>query len=403
MVRVDDYSASLSGLPDNQSAALWEFALFFKERSAFEDLVAALGRVLPAFGPVAGRMSEDLQAFVCNNEGVPMSHVVENGPAPSFKAPLPSSLFDSLQDIRPTVGDAKADDTAILRIRVTDFSDGQVIAVSFNHILTNARGLFMLLKAWSNAYRGESADPTAISHNRREFVPTPPGELDAISAWRALFAPAPTSRPAVYCGPLSLAVWAHTAEELAELKAHYSLPDGPTLSTNDALVAELIDVGKLAGESLQMMLVKDFHEELGAADLFGQLQHPLMVELPNSGAAAAATLRAVLPATKSRDFAAWAWHQELQSPGHIWVTSWRGVFDIDSVSFAGPAQDISWSSHVLVELVGRMFFTFGVHRWVTVFPLPGGGAQVVLVAPSDVGQALQESGRATVNQLCSTP
>lgn len=405
-VPVDAYSTSLSGLqlpPEQSSLGVWEFALLFEQRSAFDDLVAALGRVLPAFGPVGGRMSEDLQAFVCNNGGVPVSHAIEDGPAPSFKEPLPSSLFDSVKDIRPIVSDEMADTAAILRIRVTDFSDGQVIAISFNHILANARGLFMLLKAWSDAYRSEAAELPVISHNRTEPVPPPPDDLDLPSAWRALRAPAPATRPVVYQGSLSLAVWAHTSEKLNELKARYSSPDGPALSSNDALVAELVDVGKFAGETLQVMLVKDFQDELGAPDLFGQLQKPLVVEIPNSGAAAAATLRGVLPAAKSKDFAAWAWHEELKHVGELFVNSWRGVFDIDRVSFVGPAHEMAWSSHVLVDIVGKCFFASGIRFWVTVFPLPDGGAQVAAVLPSDVGQALQESGLATVTPLCETP
>lgn len=127
-----------------------------------------------------------------------------------------------------------------------------------------------------------------------------------------------------------------------------------------------------------------------------------MVEVPNSGTAAAAALRGVLPATKSKDFAAWAWHQQLQSAGDMWITSWRGVFDIDRVNFAGPTLELTWSTHTFADIVG-VFFTFGIHLWVTVFPLPSGGAQVAVVAPSDVGQAWQESGLATVTHLCSTP
>eukprot|EP00931_Biecheleriopsis_adriatica_P037522 TRINITY_DN21513_c0_g1_i1.p1 TRINITY_DN21513_c0_g1~~TRINITY_DN21513_c0_g1_i1.p1 ORF type:complete len:184 (-),score=30.65 TRINITY_DN21513_c0_g1_i1:207-758(-) len=150
-----------------------EFALFFRDASDRERLVSSLEVVLDSFPNLAGRVVRkgDEVCIECSNAGVPVTFEAKDSPAPPQEMPYPDSLFDLAKAVPPpadmSVGEAP------LRIRVTTFVDGQVIAFSFNHVLGDAASLNLFLVSWSDAYRGTEA-PITVIHDRVGFYPQTP-------------------------------------------------------------------------------------------------------------------------------------------------------------------------------------------------------------------------------------
>ena len=178
------------------------FALLYPgaKKATHAALANALAKTLVPFKALAGRfvLPKEGLAIDCNNAGVPLTHDVKSGPAPSLAVPIAADLFDMV------VGSVPADDgsagDAPMRVKVTDFDDAQVIAISANHGLCDASGLGAFMAAWASAYtggtgEGGSAVPS-VSNDRVGTVQpgqgdgselrTTPETLPADHPWRLL-------------------------------------------------------------------------------------------------------------------------------------------------------------------------------------------------------------------------
>eukprot|EP00854_Cymbomonas_tetramitiformis_P015851 gene15851-18800_t len=219
-----------------------DVAFLFSKSAPYTQLRAALVKTLPNFGPVAGRMVKrgDKTIVLCNNAGVPFTYQSANGFAPTLDAPLASHLFDFVSDWVPT-GDTPAD--APTRIKVTDFADGQIIALSISHGIADAYSINQFMSSWAAAYNCKELPN--ISHDRSPLPPQPAGfgATPLVSSegipegWGLLFR-GPFSMPGLAPYPASITTYRRTAEACQDLKRKYATED-INLSTNDVLCGEL--------------------------------------------------------------------------------------------------------------------------------------------------------------------
>ena len=195
------------------------FAIRYTSKSAQDKLISTLEKILIPFKVLAGRLIRTEAGLVvcCNNTGVPLSFETHTGNAPNFMIPVPASLFDLATNCNPQ-GDAPGE--APLKIRVTDFDDCQIIAVSICHSICDAVGFDSFLSAWAEAYRG-GLWCHDVSHERIATPPVPSKTDSVPKEWRKL-KHLPEDFPSMPEGPLESPVFIsvrRSPENIAKLKA----------------------------------------------------------------------------------------------------------------------------------------------------------------------------------------
>jgi len=289
--------------------------------------------------------------------GVPFTHEVWDSASPSFDVPLESHLFDSIRDWTPqdegTLGDA------LLRIKVCDFTDGQVVALSATHGLTDARSLGMILEAWAAAFRGE--DLPLVTYDRSGSPSTPssgqpplysaddvPDEWQALHQLRDCTAPSEPYEPCIGTCRLS-------AKACADLKQKYNARSTTLmLSTNDVLCGE---IARAVGKN-KVGIAVNLRETLFRADFFGNAFASVGI-FPEVVDDVPGALRDAMPVVRDPRFLRWKIGQG-HGAADVIVNSWVRAFDFAQVHFKSSLQDICLSKAMLVTR-GALFGPRGLH------------------------------------------
>jgi hypothetical protein len=439
------------------------FALLFPGSSASpEQLSAAFGKMLPSVEVLAGRLvlagapgpggtpGGEKLAILCNNAGVPLTVGGLPGAAPSFARPIPAGLFDLEKNYVPAgVEDEEngAMGGALLRIKVTNFDNAQVMAVSMCHGLCDAAGIGLFMSAWADAFRGGPGTVT-VSHDRiAAAVPAPAygspalisaTEGDVPAEWlarRHTEANCPRMPP----GPLSSLTYAcaqWSSERCAALKARsLELCSGVSfVSSNDAVCAAVAaalsstyeadaDQAGFKGALVPLSMVTDIRAAVGAnsppcfGNLFSSLEilvQPSPVRkhsraqltkarstdkrAPHSRGrcpqAGAGDVRQALATGMDGGFIRWNAAQGINTEfgAKLMMNSWTKALRLEDLTFAGPAGAAMLGAPMMAERASMMA-PQGINYCIV---LPGdatcGGVKVVAVMAEAVTMALQESG-----------
>lgn len=392
------------------------FAFLFRGAKAGPaDLADAFAKVLDSFQVLAGRLvlSDDgTLAIACNNQGVPLLHEEQAGPAPSFGSPIGAEHFDIVRDSVPTA-DGAAD--APMRVKVTDFDDGQVLAISINHGLCDARGLGAFMVAWAEAYRSGSLSKRAVSNDRVGSFPpapamgapplSPPEEVPPEHPWRSL-RHLPEQAPSVKRAPMASPVLlshVKTAAQCAALKEQCKAAAGgggaaQRLSTNDAVCAELVAALGMEGEQVPISMLLDFRPLVGAETCLGNMWTSLEFLVTNS-LSAAADIRAAMPVAQSAEFVRWQVGQGANAswPAVLLMNSWAKAFDLSSLGFASEAADMMAGAPFLQQRAAMMA-PVGISYCIAL-PQSDGGLKVVGVVPDAAAQRLHAAGSGRVTTV----
>lgn len=387
------------------------FALLYPGSKASPSALAeAFNVVLDSFQVLAGRLvlREGGLAILCNNEGVPLIHEECARPAPSFDEPIPCEVFDMVSD---SVPNGEGPGGAPIRVKVSDFEDAQVIAISINHGLCDAGGLGRFLAAWAEAYSGGSGART-VSNDRVGTAPatpemggaplSPPEEIPRSHAWRTL-RHLPEQCPALERAPLASPVVMSvrkSADECKALKARCLEAaglEGSSVSTNDALCAELAASLGLDADRVPISLLMDYRTCLGAEAVFGNLWTSLELCIRNS-LAGAVDIREGLPIAQSAEFVKWLAGQGANPawPGKLMMNTWTKALQLSELAFAGPAADVMLGAPMLEQRLAMMA-PAGV-SYVIGLPQSDGGVKLVGVLPAAASERL--TGKVKVCSGC---
>lgn len=338
-----------------------EFGLLLAGRLSMEQFVQGLERTLAVFPHAAGRLCrrDGKVVLVGNNAGVLASHCVKDELAPSFALPLPDDLFDVVCDYAPAEGEPA--EGTLLKLRLTDFTDRQALCVSFSHGIMDAASAGMFLATIAANCRGESLDVNV--HFDRSSLPSTPGpgepplaERDAApKAWQAMHTP--FEMPEMH-EPVPMAVISHplSQEECAALKSRMAAAaDGAAISTNDALLTELLLSFGYKEERVTWHLVMNVRGVLGLEGLWGNAVMTQAFSLPNSEAAAG-ELRQQL-STIDKDYVTWKFGQSTAARARLSnfelrFNSFVKALDVNKLKFGpgGAAEAVSvglpmWRAH----------------------------------------------------------
>ncbi|EOD04956.1 hypothetical protein EMIHUDRAFT_220389 [Emiliania huxleyi CCMP1516] len=362
-----------------------EFALLFSELASVRDLCDSLAGVLHQYGTVGGRMVKRGTSTVvlCNNAGVPLTHESRQGPPPSLAHPVDEEYFDLVRDWVPTA-EVAAD--APTRIKVTDFDQGQLIAISVSHGIVDARSLGVFLRAWSAAYRGDTTDePVSFDASVLPAAPAGFGAAPVVAsdgipdAWRAHHRPFKMPHGTAFAPAVTTYHRSRTA--LAALAARFDPEGGSPLSANDALCGEVAE----AVGATSVALMVDYRQAVGAGDLFGVAisTQDVVAEAP-SGVPAA--LRRAVPLWRARDFVDWKIGQGSGGCAEVFFNSWVRAFALPETRFAAPVQTIMLGRSMCAARM-RAFAPMGV-PYVLMLP-HNDGVTVVVMGPEDVGGRIE--------------
>lgn len=339
----------------------------------------------------------------CSNVGVPLTFDTKDSGAPPRGVPYDISLFDLARGAPPPADDPAGEGEAPLRIRVTTYVDGQLLGMSFNHVLGDAASFNLFLIAWGEVYRGASASE-GICHDRVAFWPeTPAGPAEPPLAgdpsaereeWHLLHQTAqPVAVTTADTPPLwSVVSYFRTFEEVAALKAEHSgTSDGAMLSSIDVLTAEVIHMCRFEGDNLRLHIVKQFREELGCPTFFGNAMTFLGVDVPNSKAASV-VIRKAVSSCRSKAFVQWKQRQtwcgfELTDT-HLMVNSWFRSVRPELIVFAGAAESVGFAKKTYDDEVGER-----ARKSPMVHILPHrDGFRIYLFVRRSVAHALRDAG-----------
>jgi len=204
-----------------------------------------------------------------------------------------------------------------------------------------------------------------VDNNRSEFFPDTPAAFDEppvtsredpLPEWLLMHQPSPPAElvtadePAVW----SVVSWSMTPNEMGKLKQHYSsaLRDhfgssgNHTLSTVDALTADIVKKCDFNADTIRLNVVKDFRRELGNANYFGNALIILGLDVPNSEELPG-VLRKSVEGAKSRAFVEWKIKQTIcgleLSGSHLLVNSWFRTINPEQIVFERAASYVNFA------------------------------------------------------------
>lgn len=401
------------------------FALLFTGPAARmepADLSAAFAKILPSFKTLAGRLLKGASGGVevlCNNAGVPLSHVTIKGAPPRFNGLVDGEFFDL---VGPNI---VGTDQPVMRVRLTDFTGGfapdgpprppsQVLAISLNHGLCDAVGIGMFLNAWADAYRGGSGERD-VSHERLAHVPPSPGfgepPLSSSEGIPDVFRElhhAPDSVPALPVEPMQRPVHAcivKAAEEIAGLKSvcdEVAGGDGGAsgcglmsgVSTNDVTCAELVCALGLQAERVPVSMVIEYRGLVGAPNVFSNVWTTAEF-YPRNSLAAAADIRKLVKHAQTKEFLEWHLGQSMNGMNMAWkpkifMNTWMKAFKLSDLTFAAPCVDVSLGAPMM-EARAAGTVPQGC-CYCIVLPQTDGGLKAHAIMPEAAAERIREVG-----------
>lgn len=383
-----------------------DVVLAFPERNNPATMEESLGRTLALFPCISGRLvrrqvrvSEPGQGpllgtrvcILCNNAGVFFSHRYMDGPMPSILGPVADGCCDPAVDTAPGADGGPAGGP-LMRLRFMSYADGgQLLAVSFSRLLTDAAGLGIFVKAWAATHRGEDPGPVAMT-TRRGLEASIRSILPRLHPDFALLhrldhdAPCPElDQPVVVSLALMLDELDAFKEELTALGRKRRL-----IFNTDAFTAEEAAVASIAdtlGAEMPATLAVDYRQvfaaEFGAGHHFGHASGEVDIDLPAQGLEVAGLLRRRRRTVESRDF--WAWKlAHATSHGNssrLSIESWLDAFKLEHLRFdGGSPSGVGLSSGFWLDWA-REHVPGGTGR-IMLLPLAD-GVQVTALLPRD--------------------
>lgn len=329
-VHVKDFVVPL-GMDEQSSAFLpIDFALIFRRRAEPELLIEALEQALGLFPPCAGRFVEQelstsqlrtsitrSQAnvmqkhvcIVCNNAGVSVDSLDYNCKAPSCLGPLSDVYFPFANEAEPSFHLGGP----LLHIKLSNFTNGQIIALTFARGLTDAKGMSMFLRTWSFLHRGEDPGrPPAL--DRREIddlfrcVKSDKVKLEfALLNRHRSAVPRPSPEKSVVsfiCSPEEVKTMIADVQD-ERRNRHVTLDRaGKELDPFDVACASLFQYFQ---DQVPVQTWVDYRTEFGVPLHFGNAQGQIMFDVPPSYEDAAETIRKRIFTSQCKEF--WHWQR----------------------------------------------------------------------------------------------
>merc|ERR1712070_482470 len=411
---VSDFDIPLDTMSSGLARTKVDFALRYHVAADVSQLSAAFAKILPSFQALAGRIVKTETALVirCNNAGVPLSHETRAGAAPAFDQPVPEDMFDLAAGCFPT--DTQPMGEAPLRIRVTDFDNGQVIAISLNHGVCDASGIGLFMGAWAEAFQGGDGIRDISNDRVGSEVPMPGyGQPPLTSSegipevWKELRHPpetapkmppkAPLEAPQFVAAARSANCLAKMKEQCKQLWGEAEGQEPPAmLSSNDVISAHLVESMGIECESFPLSMIMEYRGLVGAPTLFGNVWMPLELAVKNN-MAAGGDIRKLLPDARSKEFVTWSLGQghNISWPAKLFLNSWVKALKLSQLGFAGPAEDIMLGLPMLKERA--MMAQMGIAYCITLPQVDGVKVVGVLPEVAAVHLAASEGGASFVS------
>eukprot|EP00931_Biecheleriopsis_adriatica_P101558 TRINITY_DN76673_c0_g1_i1.p1 TRINITY_DN76673_c0_g1~~TRINITY_DN76673_c0_g1_i1.p1 ORF type:complete len:477 (-),score=82.96 TRINITY_DN76673_c0_g1_i1:6-1436(-) len=350
----------LSLVEQGDCEASLDLAFFWRRHVDPAAMKESLAKVLAIFPCCAGRyvqrdvdvepstgvlVRERRMCILCNNAGVGFSHRRFQCKHPPIVGPI-SGLFDRAIGTVPKAGGGGQ---PLLRAALLDYEDGQVLALSFSHGLSDVAGIGFLLQSWSRLFLGE--DPGPLSDDARVVLEGavnngfPSLEADYVKLYRRELgnralahkaAAAAAERPGVASVLLSRRQLQSLAESYSKtLRKRHLIFDSDTLDDAEVAFAEVLEA---VGQAVSASVWLDYRDAFGYERLFGHIRGIADVELPADFLEAVALMRKSLQVPrKSCDFWSWRAKQQQVSPAEptaeIIFSSWLQAADLRVCGF----------------------------------------------------------------------
>ncbi|CAE7229350.1 Efr, partial [Symbiodinium necroappetens] len=309
--------------------------------------------------PAAGvKVKQPRLCILCNNAGVSFSHSRYDGKRPSVLGPI-TGLFDRAVG---TLAKADAKGGPLLRVKLLECEDGQILALSFSQGLADVEGIGFFLQAWCHTHRGEEPGPASLDARvvLEGAVNNGFPKLDSAFTYlhrRELATRAATAKAAAAAAAERLGVTTFLLDwdELRTLADDFSqklrgrrlIYDSETLSHAEVAFALVVEaLGKAVSASVWL----DYRVTFGFDRLFGHVRGIADVDLPADHIQAAAVIRKKLQIAKdSPDFWCWKAQQSKTCPvepsAEIIFSSWLEAANRRQVGWVGGHM-LLWQSTV---------------------------------------------------------
>jgi hypothetical protein len=294
----------------------------------------------------------------------------------------------------------------MLRVRLINYENAQVLALSMNHGLCDAAGIGAFMTAWSEAYRGGSGMRDVSNDRVGTYPPSPEMGQPALSNsddvpdhWRQvrhLPEALPETETLVIEPPMHVC-YKRSKTEIASLKEQCMSAAGVhdvQISTNDAITAELVTALGCKEEEIPIGTIKEFRKLVGAATVFANMWCPIDLLVRNS-LAAAIDMRKALPSADSAEFIRWSIGQCIGGGNYAWkskltVNTWAKAFALKDIAFDVEASDVMLG-HPMMRVRAQMMAPAGI-CYSIVLPARDGGVKVAAVLPEAAAKKLQADG-----------
>lgn len=342
--------------------AALDLAYFWAEHVDPERLCNSLSEALALYPCCAGRfvqrevlvepssgvtVKEARICILCNNAGVGFSSKCCDGNRPPVMGPL-VGLFDRAVGVS---ANAQAAGPPLLRVKLLDYEDGQILALSFAQGLADAAGIGMFLQAWSKIHHGQNpgfpSDDSRIILEGAINNGFPFLESEYSLLYRKQLSTQTLARDAAAAalqrpGVASFLLTWSDCEALSErfsqtLRGRRLIYDSEPLEPDEVAFAVVLES---VGAALCASVWVDYRQLFGYDRLLGSARGVADVNLPADFLAAVALLRRQLRVAKQKsDFWSWKAQQGKVNPvepsAEMIFSSWLEAADLNRCGFSG--------------------------------------------------------------------
>jgi len=297
---------------------------------------------------------EARRCILCNNAGAGYCYVKLDGKMPpmvpfeEMVGALPDAFFDRAVCVRPMTDGSLGG--PLLRTRIMDFDDGQLVTFSFTRGLADIGGMGLFLQVWSRLCRGEDPGP-APTHRRTILEAALRGEPGyRVETGYALLhrrgEPPEEPRAPARPGPptMTLACFVLSAEELRVTGEELSqscrkkrlIYDSESL-TDAELAFSLVSSSIFGSDQVPASLSLDLRSTFMVDRHFGSVRGVVDIDLPQDRVQAAGVLHRHPTPALQRDFWNWKRIQPVEGPSaRLELSSWlEALGTLDELSFGG--------------------------------------------------------------------